>query len=182
MVFLSEVKGGLIGCKIVLDILEGQQKGGSLSRRPKSGRKCISSKNPMKLEDQMAKGWRPRGVGRPKFHLFFFSSSSLKSHSLRSLSGCGMSMVFEVVGPSKMHVWSSLGHHVRTRRTCLVGPPGVSHDDPESPNVHFGGHQSFKTPPKFNEKTLKGAQRVKFQAVGKKRAKFWGCAAEGVSG
>ena len=52
------------------------------------------------------------------------------------------------------------------------GASGVSHDDPESPNVHFGGtHPASQTPPKFHEKkTPERAQRVKFLAG---RAKFW---------
>ena len=54
----------------------------------------------------------PKGGG-PKFRFFFFSR--LNFHSLWSLwaSFCGISVVFEVLGPSKMHVWSSLGHRVR---------------------------------------------------------------------
>ena len=53
-------------------------------------------------------------MGTQNFALFV-SSSRLKFHSLCSLwaSFRGISVVFEVLGPSKMHVWSSLGHRVR---------------------------------------------------------------------
>ena len=54
-----------------------------------------------------------RRVGAQNIALF--SPSLQKFHSLCSLwaSSRGISMVFEVLGPSTMHVWSSLGHRVR---------------------------------------------------------------------
>ena len=71
-------------------------------------------------------GGAPKG-GSPKFRaFFFFSFSRLKFHSLCSLcaSSRGMSVVLEVLGPSKMHVWSSLGRHVLAQSGCAAG---VSH-------------------------------------------------------
>ena len=69
-----------------------------------------------------------------------FSSSRLKFHSLSSLwaSSRGISVVFVVLGPSKMHVWSSLGHRVRALAARSGGAAGVSHDEQESPNALFG--------------------------------------------
>ena len=61
-------------------------------------------------------GWGPERV-EPTISrfFFFFSFSHLKLHSLCSLwlSFRVISVVFEVLGPSKMHVWSALGHDVR---------------------------------------------------------------------
>ena len=75
------------------------------------------------------KGGGPEGWEAQNFELFFFSSSCLKLHSLCApwASSRGISVEFEVLGPSKMHVWSQ--------------------------NVHFGWPRPSKTPPKFNEKT-----------------------------
>ena len=93
-------------------------------------------------------GWRAEGWGTKisRFSLFL-----LKFHSLCSLqaSSRGLSVVFEVLGPFKMHVWISLGHRVRAPAARFGGAARVSHDDPESPDVHFGVPRPSKTPTKI---------------------------------
>ena len=60
------------------------------------------------------------------------------------------------------------------------GAAGVSHDDPESPNVHFGGPQPSKTPPKFNEKTPRESTKSEILGGGRnKRGEILGGPAEG---
>ena len=70
-----------------------------------------------------------------------------------------------------------------------MGPAGVSHDDPESPNVHFGGPRPSKTPPKFNEKTPRESTKsvISGGEEEKKKSEILGgpadgCLAERVSG
>ena len=52
---------------------------------------------------------------------------------------------------------------------------GISHDDTESPNVHFGGPRPSKTPPKFNEKTPRETQKQRNGGgKGKKKSEILG--------
>ena len=50
-----------------------------------------------------------------------------------------------------------------------LGAAGVSHGDPESPNVHFGGNQHFKHHRNSTRRRPERTQRVKFQAGGGKK-------------
>ena len=73
---------------------ERQQGTPSRNRKPEAG-----SGNGEKLGKI---GKMKKNGSRPKFHYFFFLWASSRR----------ISLVFEVVVPSKMHVSSSLGHHV----------------------------------------------------------------------
>ena len=101
------------------NIVEGQKRQGwrSNGRRPRSSRKSSSksSGNETRRGNGCAnptnggspEGWRPEGW-EPRISRFFFL---LLFHSLCSLwaSFRGISVVFEVLGPVKMPVWSSSG-------------------------------------------------------------------------
>ena len=70
-------------------------------------------------------------------------------------------MVFEILGPSKMHVWNSLGHRVGALAALPGGAAGASHDDPgktrdahdphkalegQGKHLHHGENQDLEKP------------------------------------
>ena len=59
------------------------------------------------------------------------------------------------------------------------GPAGVSHGDPESPNVHFGRPRPSKTPPKFNEKTPRESRKTEILGGRRKKKKILGSGGRG---
>ena len=71
-------------------------------------------------EGQGFQGWRPEGWG-PKISRFFFFLPLEISLFVVSL---GVFSWIEVQGPSKVHVWSSLGHRVRAPAALSGGAPG----------------------------------------------------------
>ena len=45
----------------------------------------------------------------------------------------------------------------------LVGPPGLAHDSPGTPNVHISGFRPSKTPPKFHARTPREEEERKLR-------------------
>ena len=78
---LSEVKGCVMNCSIVIDIFEGQkrQRWGVNGRLPKSKKQHKKQQQKEQQETRREQGWGPEGWG-PKIS-FFFSLLRLKFHS-----------------------------------------------------------------------------------------------------
>ena len=78
-----------------------------MSRNRTGTRECCRTR-------QSFTGGVPEGWGGSKFLAFFHAPATIFIlSSLFWWSSRGISVVFEVLGPSKMRVWSSLGHRVR---------------------------------------------------------------------
>ena len=120
---------------------------------------------------------RAKRGGAQIFALFFLLPLEISLFVL-SLGSRGISVVFEVVGPSKKCTFGVFWVIVcEPQSPGRVGPQGFhSHYDPESPNVHFGGPE-----PKFNEKTPRESTKSEISGVGwKKKSEILGGPAEGL--
>ena len=119
----------------------------------------------------------PRRVGAQNFALFFPLPSQFFIFSLSFGLFREILVVFEAPVRSNVHVWSSRAVVCEPRRPGLVGPQGVSHDNPR-------GSRSSKTQSKFNEKDQQEREKgiKNCGGRGKKRAKFWAVRRRGSSG
>ena len=98
-------------------------------------------------------------LDRPKFRSFFHLPHHFRSFRLsHCVSSRGILVVFEVPGPSNVHVWA-LGLSCESG----FGAAGASHDNPRTPNVH-NWHRRFKhqqnstrRPPEKDKKEQNGA-------------------------
>ena len=112
-------------------------------------------------------GWGPEGWGAQNFALFFpLPPKNSLPPFLPSLGVFSwILVVFEALGHSNVHVWSS--------RVVMLKPPGFHTTAREPKRAHLRV-LVFKTPPKINEKTPREGrkERILRRERGKKERNF----------
>ena len=173
---------GPINCKIVLDILEGQKRQGVGVQRSavqKQQRKAAAAKAarkaPTKVPKNRAKAATGAAQTAAKTVQTFWKVKGGKGGFFNGRAAQKQQKQQQRDNPKTVEVGRHDGWEGPEERVPeWWWGPGVSHDDPESPNVNFRGHRPSKTPPKLNERRPERAQTLKFWAGGGKIKRNFG--------